>query len=197
MPKKESPDNTVVCTICGAESPVGSKRCEHCYSSLEPGQEEMAVPEGTPETDKNLEQLLQVPGVGEAKAEILFEAGYHTVDDLKKASVEQLSAIKGIGEKLASKIVQEVNIMGGPQSQSLANWFSGGQDDLGGGFSGDERSEPEAAAADREMPRDDTLVKWLSGEENDVNSWLDETRAQEAAPRAIGPNETRAGEAER
>jgi KaiC/GvpD/RAD55 family RecA-like ATPase len=196
MPKKESSENTVACTICGAESPVGSKRCEHCYSSLEPGQEEIAVPEGAPETDKNLEQLLQVPGVGEAKAEILYEAGYHTIDDLKKASVEQLSAVKGIGEKLASKIVQEINIMGGPQSQSLANWLSGGQDGLDDWLSGKERSEPEAAAAERDMPRDDSLAKWLSGEESDVNSWLDETRAQEAAPRAIGPNEMLAREAE-
>ncbi len=196
MPNKETSEKTVACTICGTESPVGSKRCEHCYSSLEPGQEEMAVSEGNPGSEKNLEQLLQVPGVGEAKAEILYEAGYHTIDDLKKASVEQLSAVKGIGEKLASRIIQEVNVMGGPQSQSLANWLSGGQDGLDDWLSGKERSEPDVATADKDVPRDDSLVKWLSGEESDVNSWLDETRAQEAAPRAIGPNETLAREAE-
>ncbi len=198
MPKDES--GKVTCPICGYESPEGSARCEHCYSSLLPvatenegrGKDSKTVPD-----EKELDELKLVPGVGEAKAEALHEAGYRSIKDLKSARVDDLASVKGIGEKLATKILESVHRMStGTTDSSLANWLSGEDDGLSDWLSGDERARPEATVANRERPRDDSLARWLAGDEEDVSVWLDETRTAEVEPHEIGPNELLAREAE-
>lgn len=196
MPKKESPEKTVRCTICGYESPAGSSKCEHCYSNLD---EERTPEEGLGDArsdEKDLEELRQVPGVGDAKAEILYDAGYHTIKDLQKATVEELAGVKGIGEKLAAKIVHGVSGGLAPVDDSLAGWLAGEEDGLDAWLSGKNQEEPEATAVDREPPKNDSLAKWLAGEEQDVNVWLEETKAAEAPAAEIGPTELLAREAE-
>jgi len=196
MPRKEPPEKTVKCTICGYESPAGSTKCEHCYSSL--GSENPQDDSQEPPEDANgeLDELRQVPGVGDAKAEILHDAGYHTIDDLRNASVDELAGVKGIGERLAAKIMQGVSSIDAPVDSSLAGWLSGQEDGLDDWLSGRESSEPEATAVEKEPPKDDSLAKWLSGEEQDVNTWLEETKMAEAASKEIGPTERLAREAE-
>ncbi len=49
-------------------------------------------------------QLTTLDGVGKAKAKILSEAGYKTISSLKKANLDEIAGIEGIGEKLAKKI---------------------------------------------------------------------------------------------
>lgn len=51
-----------------------------------------------------IKQLTTLDGVGKAKAKLLYDAGYETIGSLQKADVDEISAIKGIGEKLAEKI---------------------------------------------------------------------------------------------
>ncbi len=197
MPRKESPEKTTKCTICGYESPAGSTKCEHCYSSLgtEETQDDDHIDE--PESgEKALDELRQVPGVGDAKAEILYDAGYHTIKELQKATVEELAGVKGIGERLANKIMQGVSGIGGPVDNSLAGWLAGGEEGLDDWLSGRDRSEPEATTVEKEPPRDDSLVKWLAGEEQDVNVWLEETKMAELPAKEIGPTELLAREAE-
>lgn len=46
-----------------------------------------------------------IEGVGPKTLQALTEAGYRTLEDLKKASLEDLLAIKGIGQKTAEKIM--------------------------------------------------------------------------------------------
>ena len=171
MPGDDSPPDSVTCPICGHKSPDGSTKCENCYSSLNatPGAE-------APQEDKALIELRQVPGVGEAKAEVLLQAGYHSIKDLQNASVEDLSTVKGIGEKLATKIIQGAKELGGEASSPLASWLQGEDDGLSEWLSGDDRQQPEATVANHEAPRDDSLAKWLAGEEEDVNVWLEEAR---------------------
>jgi KaiC/GvpD/RAD55 family RecA-like ATPase len=190
------PEDGVTCPICGTVSPVGSAKCDHCYSSLKSdGSEEADT--GQDKGDSGLEALRQIPGVGEAKAETLHEAGYRSVEDVQKASVEELSSVKGIGERLAAKIIEGARGLGKPQDASLAGWLSGEQDDLDQWLSGDERPQPEATVANKETPKDDSLARWLAGEEEDVNVWLEETRTAEPTPsHPIGPNELLAREAE-
>ncbi|MBN1677516.1 MAG: hypothetical protein JW880_03160 [Candidatus Thermoplasmatota archaeon] len=197
MSKKESPEQTVRCTICGYESPAGSTRCEHCYSSLETEEPQDDDHTSEPESeDKGLDELRQVPGVGDAKAEILYDAGYHTIKDLQKATVEELAEVKGIGERLANKIMLGVNDLGSPVDDSLAGWLAGEEEGLDNWLSGRDKSEPEAAASEKEPPHDDSLAKWLAGEEQDVNVWLEETKMAEAPVKEIGPTELLAREAE-
>jgi large subunit ribosomal protein L32e len=54
------------------------------------------------------EELTDVDGVGESKAETLREAGYETVEDLKRASQDELADTEGVGKALAARIKADV-----------------------------------------------------------------------------------------
>lgn len=54
--------------------------------------------------DDAIKQLTTLDGVGKAKAKTLSEAGYKTISSLKKANLDEIAGIEGIGEKLAKKI---------------------------------------------------------------------------------------------
>ena len=84
--------------------------------SLEPGNPEAArkiemVEKMVSGTAQSLlsRELDQLKGIGPAKVRSLFEAGFKTVDDLKKATVDQLVAVKGISRKLAEEIAGHFN----------------------------------------------------------------------------------------
>ncbi len=57
------------------------------------------------EADAGIESI---EGVGPKTAQALIEAGYKTVEDIKKATEEDLLAVKGIGKKTVEKILQAV-----------------------------------------------------------------------------------------
>ena len=195
----ESPEGKVACPICGHESPAGSKRCDNCYTVL-PGAQ------GAEESDKDsnvtyqreIDELRLVPGVGEAKAELLHEAGYKSVKDLQTARTDDLATVKGIGEKLAAKIIEGAISLGRPRvaGRGLENWLAGEDDGLNEWLSGDDRTQPAATAINPEIPSSDSLARWLSGQENDVNVWLEEAHVPEPVQETIGPNELLAREAE-
>jgi large subunit ribosomal protein L32e len=54
--------------------------------------------------DEAIKQLTTIEGVGKAKAKLLYDAGFITIASIKKASVDEIADIKGIGSKLANKI---------------------------------------------------------------------------------------------
>ncbi len=54
--------------------------------------------------DEAIKQLTTIEGVGKAKAKLLYDAGFVTIASIKKASVDEIADIKGIGAKLANKI---------------------------------------------------------------------------------------------
>ena len=51
-----------------------------------------------------IKQLTTIEGVGKAKAKILYDAGFKTIESIKNANEDEIAQIKGIGEKLAQKI---------------------------------------------------------------------------------------------
>ncbi len=59
-------------------------------------------------SDEGPQELEDISGVGAAKADALREAGYETVDDIRAASREDLSAVEGIGNALAARIKADV-----------------------------------------------------------------------------------------
>jgi len=63
----------------------------------EPKEEEVSAPS----------EIEQISGVGEKTLVNLKESGFHSIEDILKASVEDLTKVKGIGEKKAKKIIQE------------------------------------------------------------------------------------------
>lgn len=58
---------------------------------------------------EELIELVSLEGIGRRRARYLFNAGYKSLEDLKKASVEQLEKVKGIGKEIALKIKEQLN----------------------------------------------------------------------------------------
>ncbi len=61
--------------------------------------------------DKNtfIDAISKLPGVGEAKAEALWEAGYRTLEEVHEATAEELAdKVDGVGPKLAEAILQGI-----------------------------------------------------------------------------------------
>jgi len=52
--------------------------------------------------------LVRLEGIGRVRARVLHNAGLKTLDDLKKAPIEQLTSLPLIGQKLAKKIKDQV-----------------------------------------------------------------------------------------
>lgn len=53
-------------------------------------------------------ELLEIEGIGKEKAKLLFKK-FKTIDDIKKAGIEDLINVKGITEKLATNIIKFFN----------------------------------------------------------------------------------------
>jgi N utilization substance protein A len=62
------------------------------------------------EYNENLKEayksLLSLEGVGEATATNLYQEGYRSVDDVAKASIEDLTNVKGFSEEKASRLIE-------------------------------------------------------------------------------------------
>ena len=56
----------------------------------------------------DIEELEEISGVSETKADALREAGYETVTDVQAASQGELSEVEGIGNALAARIKADV-----------------------------------------------------------------------------------------
>lgn len=59
---------------------------------------------------KIIEQFTKIQGVGKAKAEVLYDGGYKSLEKLKSATVEELVKIKGIGKSFAEKIYNNLRL---------------------------------------------------------------------------------------
>ncbi len=62
------------------------------------------------EVDKKkiVEEFTQLKGVGQSKAENLYEHGFRSLDELKDASQEDLQDVKGVGTALSEKIIESL-----------------------------------------------------------------------------------------
>jgi large subunit ribosomal protein L32e len=56
-------------------------------------------------------KLTTIEGVSKAKAKILYDAGFQTIESIKKADEVEITGIKGIGEKLGTKIKESADQM--------------------------------------------------------------------------------------
>ena len=57
---------------------------------------------------KELLPIVQLEGVGRVRGRIIFNAGYQTVEDLKRASIEDLTNLPSVGPRLAKKLKEQV-----------------------------------------------------------------------------------------
>jgi len=69
---------------------------------------EEADAEADEETEDEYEDLTDISGVGPGKADALREAGYRTVDDVRRVTQSDLAEVSGIGNALAARIKADV-----------------------------------------------------------------------------------------
>lgn len=135
-----------------------------------------------------ISEFSELSGIGVSKAELLYDSGYKSLDDLRAASIEKLAAIDGIGSKLAKNIHSDVKRLlkktkkpPARKDESLSKWLKGSDDSLavwlGAGARKDER-KPAMKGPERGGKKGDTytsaLRRWLSGEEDTLKVWLTE-----------------------
>lgn len=57
---------------------------------------------------ETIEQFSIIKGIGKAKAELLYNHGFDSLEKIQKSSIEKIAEIKGINEKLAIHIKNQV-----------------------------------------------------------------------------------------
>ncbi len=105
------------CSACGATMETPEQICPKCHLPLhireireEPEEEkEEEVPEVREEDRKEefIEAVAGIKGIGPSKARALYKAGYHSIEDLKRASVEELAKVPKLSLALAEMIKNE------------------------------------------------------------------------------------------
>ena len=208
MTKKKTQEESVICPTCEHESPVGSEECPKCGELLGPDSstETPRHSDEELETDEShvLDELMSLPGIKRAKAELLHEAGFRNLKDIREAGVEQLANVKGIGQALAQKMIANARGMSkeapAMEDQNLADWLSGEEEGLSAWLAGEDRPEaPQteaAVAAEPEIKPDPTIARWLAGEEESIDSWLEDSIDMTRPERRVSKKELLEREAE-
>ncbi|MDD1767980.1 MAG: class I tRNA ligase family protein [Methanomassiliicoccales archaeon] len=93
------------CPECGSLIKEGSETCPSCGKSL-------VAKGGSMPRDKLIPFLLRVPRMNRVKAEMLYDAGFDSIEKLEAASKDEIRQVKGIGAKTAEKIIAYVHAGG-------------------------------------------------------------------------------------
>ena len=171
-----------LCTVCGGEvnadgecTVCGQKQADN--NSADPAA-------GTVNTGPGLgrEEVVRLfkhmEGVGDSRANALFDSGFTSLESLRDAKVEDIVQMAGIEEKLARTVHDDAAKMlasaanPGANNDALYKWLSGENGEGGltawlGVSAGAEKTA--------QMPKEtnvDALKKWLSGEEDALQQWL-------------------------
>jgi len=59
--------------------------------------------------DEIIKQFSTIKGLGKAKAELLYDNGFDSMDKIKESKIEKLTQIKGINEKIAKDIKKQAS----------------------------------------------------------------------------------------
>lgn len=167
-------ETQLLCIRCGGEL-TQEGECTACGArhELQDGEVHVIPPEAPPTKEAYLEVVSEVPGLGPAKAEVLYEAGFTDLGRLGQASVEELSALEGFGETLAKKVYERFHEEAG---ESAAEAPAGPPETPPGGPPEEHPERPPDApdSPPRPAPPEDeeSLARWLKGEADSFESWL-------------------------
>jgi len=156
--------------------------------------------EADPKRDGAVQSLIKAINSSMTTARILYDAGFETIGDLKKASVEDLEAIDGIDAEAARAIQKNASGAGAKgkgkkkSDDALKKWLTGESSEdgltvwLGGDLTAKKGVGPDAAPAASD-PTMDALKKWLTGEKDTLTEWLGEEREEAAPATEVAPTE--------
>lgn len=72
----------------------------------------------TQDRDEFIETISKLPGVGAAKAEALWEAGYRSIEEVQSTSADELAEnVDGVGPKLAEAILAGIEDLEAPEPE--------------------------------------------------------------------------------
>jgi len=86
------------CPECSSPIKEGSETCPSCGKRL-------ATKGGSMGRDKLIPFLLRIPRMNQVKAELLYDAGFDSIEKIETASKDEIRHVKGIGAKTAEKII--------------------------------------------------------------------------------------------
>ncbi len=79
--------------------------------NIEVKSEQQKKEESAKNTEKALNEISNIDGVGPKTSDVLIKSGWTTAAKLSNATVEQLTALQGIGEKTAEKIIESAKAL--------------------------------------------------------------------------------------
>jgi tetratricopeptide (TPR) repeat protein len=123
-PKRAKGPAPVVCQECGEGNDIGAKKCSSCGAKLRYKDKEDALHREMEEAisgdlapkkkgskkvaqrdrESFVRELMSVPGVGYARANDIWEAGFRSEDDIHRAEMAELTRVPGVTPALARKI---------------------------------------------------------------------------------------------
>ena len=116
--------------------------------------------------------LMGLPGVGDSTADVLYEQGFYSIEELAKASVEELIQIKGISEKKAQILLESA--MQAVEEKEEGNGTTGEEDD---GMTGEEDDGTTGEEDDGTTGEEDDGTK---KEEDNCESMADQGSTEDA-----------------
>ena len=173
MATKGRPSETHACTVCGGDLNA-SGECTVCGAKHDPNGR--ALPSVRALTvEQAVETFTQIPGIGESKARTLYEMGFTSLEAILAAPVEDLAKVPGVGDRLANAVREAAGKMiaknpppgnGGDGDAALQQWLKGGGDQGLDAWLG--------SSASTSLPSDESLRRWITGEEGALGQWLGE-----------------------
>ena len=109
---EESGDGKYRCSACGAVMDEPADVCPKCGLTLHPEKKAEEIVEKAVETEEEalIEEISKIKGIGPSLAREIFNAGYHDIDSLKNAKIEDLAAIPRMGRALAAVVLENLGV---------------------------------------------------------------------------------------
>ncbi len=112
-------DEIYECGACGALFEEVPESCPKCHLSLhlkeeepEPEKEEEKEHEERAEKsgDDFIKKMAKIKGIGPSRARLLYESGYRSEEDLKKAGMDKVAETKRMSRALTERLFKELGI---------------------------------------------------------------------------------------
>ncbi len=136
------------------------------------------------------ESLMEVPGVSISIADVLYEKGFYSVEELGNAAIEDLVQLKGIAEKTAQKLIENAQaVVASYQNEPQAD--DGEDDDTTGLVEPPEDVEQEEGEeAEKQSPENEDLSESDEMETEDSPNEENDSDSESASETPAGSDDT-------
>ena len=109
-----------ICSACGNIMEEPEEVCPKCHLPLHLKKEEkpQEMEEIEEETEEKMEEEIEefvetvgkIKGIGPSKARALYKAGFHSIEDLKKASAEDIAKVPKMSKTIAEFLLSQLGV---------------------------------------------------------------------------------------